>query len=386
MTPFSHSFPQQQVVFGRGIASDLCQRLVQLGLERPFLVCSPRARAGGDVRAIAKRMPSGSIRVWDGVVSHAPLQAAVAGAQAARSHGADVIVSFGGGSASDLAKGIALALAEGSQIESFALRREPGSVAARVSIAPKLPIVALPTTLSGAEVTPGFSLTRDDAYKLIFRDHALAARLVVLDPLLIAEVSDYVLVGSGMNALAHCFEALYSKARTPFSSVLAAEGLRCLWSGLQQRLNGSDSADELMVGAYLAGSAIVNARTALHHAICHKLAPLARLSHGEANTAMLPHVLRFNLSACPAEARVMAQAMELGAEIKPEIGIASTITAHLCNIARRAGLPTRLRDFSLERSQLDGLAERVFAEPGLAFNPRPIESTGQIGEILDRAW
>src|SRR5690606_32770352 len=109
------------------------------------------------------------------------------GAHAARAHAADGIVSFGGGSASDLAKGVALALAEGPHIEAFALRREPGGASARASTAPKLPIAALPTTLSGAEVTPGFSLTRADAYKLLFRDPELAARLVVLDPLLLAD-------------------------------------------------------------------------------------------------------------------------------------------------------------------------------------------------------
>src|SRR5690606_29611412 len=108
-----------------------------------------------------------SVRIWDGVRPHAPVEAALQGADAARAHRADVIVSFGGGSASDLAKGIAFVLAEGAAFETFALRHGSGA-SVPVSTAPKLPIVALPTTLSGAEVTPGFSLTRADAYKLIF--------------------------------------------------------------------------------------------------------------------------------------------------------------------------------------------------------------------------
>lgn len=386
MIPFSHWFPQQQVLFGQGIASDLGEPLARLGITRPLIVCSPRAEAGPHVRAIVAQLPPGAGRIWNGVQPHAPLHAALEGGEAARSHGADGIVSIGGGSASDLAKGIALAYAEGPGLESFALRRDDGAPAARPSSAPKIPIVALPSTLSGAEVTPGFSLTRADAYKLIFRDPALAARLVVLDPLLIASAPDRMLLGSGMNAVAHCCEALYSKARTPISSVLAMEGLRRLWCGLEQRLSGEDSSEELLVGAYLAGAAIVNARTALHHAICHKLAPLAGISHGEANAAVLPHVLDFNLPQCPAQTARVAEAMKIGTDGEAQSRLVATIAARLTDLVRRAGLHTRLREFNLDRSQLDELAQRVFAEPGLAFNPRPIESAGQIREILVRAW
>jgi alcohol dehydrogenase len=187
-----------------------------------------------------------------------------------------------------------------------------------------------------------------------------------------------------MNALAHCFEALYSKARTPVSSLLALEGLQRLWNGLEQRAPGSESDDDLLVGAWLAGAAIVNARTALHHAICHKLAPLAQISHGEANAAVLPHVLRFNLPHCPGESMQMAQAMGVTDEA-PAQRIAA-ITARLAGLAEGAGLHTRLRELGLERAQLDELARRVFAEPGLAFNPRAIRSAGEIRDLLCAAW
>lgn len=384
MDVFTHWSPEQRVVFGRNAAMDLRAPLAQLGVARPLIVCSPRARAGAHVQTIARAFGGDAACVCDRVQPHAPLQAALDGAALAHSHRADGIVCFGGGSASDLGKGIALALAEGSEIESYALRRGPGATGAKLSLAPKLPIVALPTTLSGAEVTPGFSLTRGDAYKLIFRDPALAARLIVLDPELIVGAPNAMLLGSGMNALAHCFEALYSRARTPITSVLAEEGLRRLWSGLEQRLDGADSADELMIGAYLAGSAIVNARTALHHAICHKLAPLAGISHGAANTAVLPHVLAFNLPHCPEETARMARA--LGIAAGDQAAVVDAITARLTVLSRRAGLSTRLREFDLDRSQLGELAQRVFAEPGLAFNPRPVEHAERILELLANAW
>lgn len=385
MTAFDHWFPAQQVIFGRDITADLHEPLARLRIERPFVVCSARARADGCFRSFAERLPAGAT-IWDGVRPHAPLQSALDAADVARAHRADGIVSFGGGSASDLAKGIALALAEGTGLDAFALRREPGAPPARRSTSPKLPIVACPTTLSGAEVTPGFSLTRADAYKLIFRDAALAARLVVLDPALIEAAPNDMLVGSGMNALAHCCEALYSKARTPISSLFAVEGLRRLSRGLAHRLDGADAADDLLIGAYFAAAAIVNARTALHHAICHKLAPMAATSHGEANTVVLPYALAFNLEQCPAEALQMAEAMGVDENAQTQAEIVTSITGRLRTLAQRAGLPTRLRQFCLERSQLDELSRRVFAEPGLAFNPRRIEHPSEILDVLQRAW
>src|SRR5690606_5103743 len=133
----------------------------------------------------------------------------------------------------------------------------------------------------------------------------------------------------------------------------------------------------------LAGAAIVNARTALHHAICHKLAPLAGISHGQANAAMLPHVLRFNLPYCPRETLQMAQALGIDAKDEPPVG---AIATQLSDLAQSAGLHTRLRALGLARAQLDELAQRVFAEPGLAFNPRPIESVDAIRDLLDTAW
>lgn len=385
MTPFSHWFPQQQVLYGPGAAAGLAEHCARLGIARPIVVCSPRARADASFQAMVAGLPAATV-VWDGVRLHAPVDAAIAGANAARTHGADGIIAFGGGSASDLAKGIAFVLAEGDDFEACALRREPGAAAPRAATAPKLPIIALPTTLSGAEVTPGFSLTRADAYKLIFRDAALAARLVVLDPRLIENAPTRMLFGSGMNAVAHCCEALYSRARTPVSTLFALDGLARLWRGLAHRLDGTDSADDLLLGAYFAAAAIVNARTALHHAICHKLAPLAGISHGEANAAMLAHVLGFNLVHCPVETLDMARALGAGEAAGNHDDRVAAVVATLTGLVERAGLPTRLRAFGLQRDQLGLLAERVFAEPGLAFNPHRIVEAAEIRELLERSW
>jgi len=386
MNPFVHTHTACRVAFGRGRVRELAAELAALGIARPMVVCSARVARSAAIASLEQALPTGSVQVFARVEVHAPLAAAGEGASIARAHAADAIVAFGGGSASDLAKGIALAVAEGEGFERFAMKRVGGAIVVEPSTTPKLPLIAIPTTLSGAEVTPGFSLTRADHYKLLFRDPQLAARLLVLDPELIADVPLRVLVGSGMNALAHCFEALYSKGRTPLSDVCAEEALRRLWMGLATRIDGGDGGDDLMIGGWLAGTAIVNARTALHHAICHKLAPIAGLSHGDANALVLPHALAFNLPACPDIAARMADLIGLDTRALAPDAIAQAVAHASATPARRAGLTMQLRATGIERAALATVAERVFGEPGLTFNPRPVASPGEIERLLAGAW
>jgi alcohol dehydrogenase len=152
-------------------------------------------------------------------------------------------------------------------------------------------------------------------------------------------------------------------------------------SGEAQR----DDYTALALGAYYAGVSITNARTALHHSICHKLGPAVGLTHGLTNSIMLPHVLRFNLPAARDELATMAELIQsAGVGVtadRPEDAIAAVQA-----LSRRAGLPTRLRDADVGRDKLPALAEVIIKEPGLAFNPRPIESAAQIQAVLEAAW
>lgn len=386
MNDFNHWFPRQRVLHRRGCTADLPELLQEIGVTRPLVVCSRRAQNVPRLQSTLARFPTGVVAVFAGVEPHAPLPGAIAGAAQARAHRCDGIVAYGGGSASDLAKGIALALAEGDAIERFAIRREQGVVVGEASHNRKVPIVALPNTFSGAEITPGFSLTRPDGYKVIFRDPALAAQLILLDPDLIEDVPMRVLAGSAMNALAHCFEACYSRARTPISDLFALDGLHRLWRGLEARLDRGDGAEDLLLGSYLAGAAIVNARTALHHSICHKLGPMAQLSHGEVNSLVLPHALAFNLPHCPAETARIARTLDIDSTRNDTDVQVHEICTRLRAYSQRAGLPQRLRDTAMRREQMSELAARVMAEPGLTFNPRPIDSPMLIEQALAPAW
>ena len=381
---FVHAFPRQRLVLGSGALDRVAAEAAAEGIRRPILVCSARGRRSGLFERIAAGFDTGT-PVWDDVPLHAPLSTTLEAAAVALRAGCDGIVAFGGGSVSDLAKGVALAMAEGSDIERFALRREAGRIVGHPSTAPKVPLVAIPTTLSGAEVTPGFSLTRDDAYKVLFRDPQLAARVLVFDPAVLDGIPHPLLAGTLANALAHGCEALYSSVRTPVSSVFAREGLARLVAGADAAFAEAShrparGADDLLLGSYLVAAAIINARTALHHATCHKLAPVLGASHGEVNALVLPHALAFNLPACPEAAADLARA--IGAADASTGGLVERLDRY----SRAAGLRRSLREFGIARSALAEVAQRIHAEPGLSFNPRPIESAAQIEAMLQQAW
>ncbi|MCA3070902.1 MAG: iron-containing alcohol dehydrogenase [Rhodocyclaceae bacterium] len=386
---FVHAFPRQRLVQGAGAIDRVAAEALAEGMHRPFVVCSARGRRSPlFARAIAGfegGSDAGRPVIWDDVPLHAPLSTTLEASALARREGCDGIVAFGGGSVSDMAKGVALALAEGDGIERFALRHEHGRIVGTPSTTPKVPLVAIPTTLSGAEVTPGFSLTREDAYKVLFRDQQLAARVLVFDPQVLDGMPHALLAGTLANALAHGCEALYSSARTPVSDLFAREGLARLVAGAdaafaENGVRAGTGADDLLLGSYLVAAAIINARTALHHATCHKLAPVLGASHGEVNALVLPHALAFNLPACPGVAADLARA----------IGATDASTAALVErlerYARAAGLRRTLREFGIARSALAEVARRIHAEPGLTFNPRPIESAAQIEAMLQQAW
>ena len=386
---FSYNSPAHRLVFGWGARAALQEELGRLDVRRPMLVCSSRAARSSEVVDLSRSLGLASESVFSGAGSHAPLRAAYEGWQRARTLKADCLISFGGGSASDTMKGIALACAEDGKILDFALERLPdGSLRNPLSTRAKLPSVAIPTTVSGAEITPTFALTEDTGKKILFRDTGFAPRLLIYDPELMISVPARSMSESGMNALAHTIEALYSKAKNPISRVLAREGVPLLYRGLHAIATGSAQRDDytaLALGAYYAGVSITNARTALHHSICHKLGPAVGLTHGLTNAIMLPRVLEFNLPAVRDELAEMGELIE-AANVGVSARTPEDAIAAIQALARRAGLPSRLRDVNVRREKLPALAQVILNEPGLAFNPRPVESAAQIEAVIDSAW
>ena len=378
--PFTHEVHACRALLSERGAAATRDEVASLSIRRPMVVGSPRALGSRTGIEILEALADLAPMPFDRVREHPELAEADAGAELARAGGIDGFVSVGGGSAVDLAKGIALSLVLGRSIEEFATNSaSPQPLLHDLVLAP---IIAVPNTASGAEVTPGMGLRDRRGHKLILRHAGAVSRSVVLDPRANLETPARVLMPSGMNAVAHCLEALYSLKRDPISDALALGGLRLLHRG-HWRLLGEDGVEArsaILSGAFLAGRAIVNARTGVHHAVCHVLGAHG-LSHGLANAILLPHALRFNAMA----GHLLEPAAQLlgltGTGEDAAFALAEAVDA-LC---RAGGMPRRLSDVGVQQADLHGLASEAMAEPGLAFNPRQPLSVDDISALLASA-
>ncbi len=332
----------RRIVFGAGALADLPDELARLGLARP-LVIAGRSQAAHAERLLAAVGAGGSIV---GVRVHVPAAHAESARARAAELGADSLVTIGGGSAVGLAKAVALSSG--------------------------LPIAAVPTTYAGSELTSVWGLTEDDR-KTTGREPAVAPRLVVYDPELTYDLPDAVTGASGMNAVAHCAEALWAAGATPLTDAAASDGLRLLAAGIRGSLarpRDAEARATALAGAWLAGEAFA-AGGALHHKLCHVLGGMFDLPHAELHAALLPYTAAFVLPAAPEAARRIAAALGGG-------DAAEAIAA----LARDAGTPRSLAALGL--SEDDAVRATAVAGPDLPGAPlKP--TAAELEDLLRRA-
>ncbi len=331
MRAFVYNALPARVVFGPGSIGKLQEEIARLGAKRALLLTTP-GRAGM-VAAVSKNVPVAG--VFDKVVMHTPLDAANQARELAAKVGADCCVAVGGGSTIGFGKAIALTSG--------------------------LPVIAVPTTYSGSEMTTIWGLSEGGAKKT-GRDPKVLPKAVIYDPELTLELPAAVSAASGMNAIAHCVEALYAHDGNPIISLMAEEGIRALSAALPSIIkNGKDieSRSDALYGAWLAGATISTTSVALHHKLCHVLGGLG-LPHAETHAIVLPHAMRYNEEAAPQAMVRICKAMQ-----------SDNAAAGIYDLEKKLGLPMRLADIGMKEADLERAA-RIAAEAPYP-NPRKVE-------------
>ncbi len=344
MFVFSASLPR--VVFGAGSLRHAAREIEQLGARRALVLCTPEQRPLAE--RVAALVGARCAGIFDRAVMHVPIETARAARAMAREVGADCAIAVGGGSTTGLGKAIAL--------ES------------------ELPILAIPTTYAGSEMTPVYGIT-EAGLKKTGRDARVLPKTVIYDPELTLTLPPALSVSSGINAIAHAVEGLYARDRNPIVDLLALEGIGALARGLPRVV--ADPRDvaargDCLYGAWLCGAVLGSVGMALHHKLCHTLGGSYQLPHAETHTVVLPHVMAFNAGAAPgAMARVAAA---LGA---------SDAALGMHALALALGAPTALRDLGMREEDLDACAD--IASANAYWNPRPVDRAA-IRRLLDDAW
>lgn len=331
---FVYTARAARVVFGAGSLQHLEREVLQLGAERALILCTPEQRSLGE--AIAARLGTRAAGIFDQAVMHVPLELAIEARAVAQQLNADCAIAVGGGSTIGLGKAIAL---------------ESG-----------LPILAVPTTYAGSEMTPIFGLT-EGGLKRTGTDLRVLPKTVIYDPELTLTLPAPMSLTSGINAIAHAAEGLYSRDANPVISLMAEEGIAALARALPRVVAQPldiEARSDALYGAWLCGLVLGSVGMALHHKLCHTLGGSFNLPHAQTHTIVLPHALAYNAAAAPHAMTRIARA----------VGHDNAATG-IYELARANGAPVALKDIGMEAGDLDRAAQIASANP--YWNPREID-------------
>ncbi len=346
MKAFTYIGLPARVVFGAGTVARLPAELDKLGAQRALVLSTPGRAAS--VRAVAASLGTRCAGFYDKAVMHVPLEVAEDARRVAKELGADCCVAVGGGSTIGLGKAIAAASG--------------------------LPVLAVPTTYSGSEMTPIYGLT-EGGLKRTQRDARVLPRTVIYDPQLTLGLPPATSAASGMNAIAHCVEAMYAQDANPIVSLMAEEGIRALAAALPAIVGNPADAEarsEALYGAWLAGVSLGAVGMALHHKLCHTLGGTWNLPHAETHAIVLPHAARYNRDAAPEAMARIARA--LGAKDAP---------GGLYDLETKLGLKMKLADLGMREADLERAAKIATEAP--YPNPAAIDYA-QVLELLKNAF
>ncbi|GAA0562890.1 maleylacetate reductase [Actinomadura livida] len=378
-----HETPAQRVEIGAGVVDGVGGIVSGLGGTVVGILAGDRVWRGGLGGRVERSLGSAGRVVCNEIEPHTPLSAAVRLGRRFADAGVDLILALGGGSASDLGKATAAVMASLGRGDAqpdmsrlFARVRADGTVSDPAVGGRPVPLVVVPTTLSGAELTPGAGVT-ENGMKRVLWDQALSARVILYETSDDNDLPAAVVATTGMNAMAHAVEAMYSTAGDAISDGLAVAGLDALTAGMVRYLAAGDRGEqakaELFTGAVLAGRALSTARVCLHHAICHVLGAHHGVAHGDANAVMLSYVVDFNeagaarqLARCAATIRGAAERV-LGTPLTE-----TSPGAVLREFQTRVGAPTTLTEIGLPHVDVEDVVSGLREERGVALNPVPV--------------
>ncbi|KAI5198018.1 hypothetical protein E4T39_06984 [Aureobasidium subglaciale] len=368
--------------------------------ERVYIIASGSlARNTDNIQKLENALGDKVVGVRRGMTPHTLWSEVMEITQEAREAKVDLVVTCGAGSLTDGAKVIALALANNAStaddLDTMHLGRDHKAMQTEIK-APTVPIISIPTSLSGGEYTRGAGATDDRNHrKRLFRDPCRGPLLVILDPQLTTTTPDSVWLSSGIRAVDHCVEAMCSLDSNPAADERASKGLRALVPGLLRcKASRTDLNARLacQLGVIDAIAAVFFEKVPLgaSHGIGHQLGPLG-VGHGETSCIMLPAVCKYNIPVNSAQQNKVRKVFwddDVVKSVLQRHGLEeqkADLSDCLKVIVKELGLPGSLEDVGVDEDKFDMLAESSLLDPCCATNPIPLKEKGQVLEILHMA-
>jgi alcohol dehydrogenase len=387
--------PQERVIFGKGAVAQLAAEIDRLGCQRAFIVTGTTIATKTDLLGRLQTILGPRFAgVFYPIAQHTPRPDVVAAAARAREVHADVLVSLGGGSPVDGTKGVALCLAEDvhavAELDPYRVRGPRGLRFNPQYKGKPLPHIAVTSTLSAGEFTSGVGITDPvRGVKESFGAPQVTPRVVILDPEVAAFTPAWLWASTGMRAVDHAVERLYSPKHNPLSDTLCQQALRYLFQHLPRATRDPQDFDARLhcqLGAWMSIIGFATVRTGISHAIGHQLGGHCQVPHGQTSCIMLPHAMEFNRPVAADRLAMVAEAAGLAIHrMSPEQAAGAAVEA-VRQFVEELGCPMRLRDVGVHERDFSAIAEAVMEEIPMLENPRPIGGVADILELLERAW
>ncbi|THW34278.1 maleylacetate reductase [Aureobasidium pullulans] len=348
INPFVYNVSPSRVIFGPGSVNQLAPELKRQNLERPLLLSTPQQV--DQISALSDQLDGNVAGIFSEAKMHTPSDITDKALVYVNNVKADCVISLGGGSTIGLGKAI--------------------------SIRTGLPHICIPTTYAGSEMTPILGETRDGVKKTI-SDPKILPGVVIYDVDLTMTLPVNMSATSGVNAIAHSVEAMYSPNGNPIINLLALESIKCLAASLPELVSDPSNVvtrTHVQYGAWLAGLCLGSVGMGLHHKLCHTLGGSFNMPHAETHTIVLAHALAYNSPRIPG---VMKQL----AEVLP--GSNGDAVAGLNVLLEKLKVERKLEAFGFREGDIDKAAELACANE--YPNPRPVEKA-PIRELIKRVW
>lgn len=289
------------------------------------------------------------------------------GLEILKQHDCDFVVSLGGGSPHDCAKGIALVASNGGKIADYE--------GVDQSKKPQLPLIAINTTAGTASEMTRFAIITDEKrhVKMAIVDKHTTPVLSVNDPSLMVGMPAALTAATGMDALTHAIEAYVSIAATPITDAVALKAIELIQANLPTAVEHGENIEtreQMAYAQFMAGMAFNNASLGYVHAMAHQLGGFYDLPHGVCNAVLLPHVQRYNAQVCPERLKDIAKSMGVDVlAMSAEEGANAAISA-IEKLAQKVGIPAGLEMLGVKADDISLLADNALKDVCGLTNPK----------------
>lgn len=379
---FEHISPTK-IIYGEKSIKEIGLEAESLNCSKALIVTDIGVVEAGLAAIVEQVLGKRCVGIYDKCIQDSGYHLVNEGASFALEKGADILVSVGGGSVIDTAKGMAMILKEGGRLEDHAgvqkLNRR------------QTPHIAVPTTAgTGSEVTR-YAVIKDwkRQIKDFIFDYYIIPDKAILDPTMTSGLPRHLTASTGMDAFTHAVEAMHTLDHQPIADGLALHAIKMIVEFLPRCIeNESDliARGQQLLAASIAGMASSSAFFGLNHAMAHCLGALFEVPHGVGNSILLPHVMLFNLEECADCYAQIAVAMGIDVRGMNNLDAGKKAADAVRELTKKIGLPQKLREVNVPEDRLGEAADLAMSDGCIIYNPRIIMDAKEVLEVYKAAW